>query len=67
MATRYVQGGNMKGQIENGKQKFYRRVILERYMTDEELETFQRRYDDAKKLAIADKELTREGLSNAVR
>lgn len=57
----------MKGQIENGKQKFYRRVILERYMTDEELAEFQRKYDNAKKLAIADKELIREGLSDAVR
>lgn len=50
----------MQGKVENNKQRFFQRPILERFMTDLELLEFQRRYNEAKKIAIADQVLVRE-------
>ena len=51
----------MKGRIEDGKQRFYQRYIRERFMSEQELFEFQHRYDDAKKIAIADRTLIGHG------
>lgn len=49
----------MQGKVVDNKQRFYQRYILERFMTERDLEEFQREYNEAKKIAIADRVLVK--------